>query len=294
MYNSHFAYEYTDNHPYPVENLTLHEVSGPRGLFTATWDAPAQGNPIGYNVYVNNQLVAENITDTEYSFEGDSEVFNMVGVVALYAEGKSSVKSVAKPEDGMQDEGLVVVGPSNVILNIDNPTLDLSVQNANLGTMTPIQINSITEGASEGGPYLNIELSADLPAMVEVGEEYRFTISPINTGERSYASTSINVNYDGGTINFLVEIDGELLNVTEITSQAKIYPNPTSGNVRVMAGNDIESVKVYDMLGALMAIVPANGTSVDVNMSQFSNGVYLFNIRQSDGSVNNQRVVVSH
>ena len=130
--------------------------------------------------------------------------------------------------------------------------------------------------------------------MVEAGEEFHFTISPINTGERSYASTSVNVNYDGGTINFLVEIDGELLSVTEITSQAKIYPNPTSGNVRVMAGSNIESVKVYDMLGALVAIVPANGTSVDVNMSQFSNGVYFFNIRQSDGTVSNQRVVVNH
>ena len=32
VYNSHFAYEYTDIHPYPVENLTLTEVAGPRGL----------------------------------------------------------------------------------------------------------------------------------------------------------------------------------------------------------------------------------------------------------------------
>ena len=48
------------------------------------------------------------------------------------------------------------------------------------------------------------------------------------------------------------------------------------------------------VIGALVAIVPANGTSVDVNMSQFSNGVYFFSIRQSDGTVSNQRVVVSH
>ena len=294
VYNSHFAYEYTDVHPYPVENLTLTEAKGPRGLFTAAWDAPTNGNPVGYNVYVNNEMVAENITETEYSFEGDSELFYVVGVVALYADEQTSVKMVVASESGMQDEGLVVVGSSNVILDTENPSLDLSVMNANLGTMTPIQINSITEGVSEGGPYLNIELATELPAMVEAGEEFHFTISPIYTGERSYASTSINVDYDRGPINFLVEIDGELLNVTEITSRVKIYPNPTNGNVNVMAGNNIESVKVYDMLGTLVATVPANGSSVDVNMSQFSNGVYFFNIRQSDGTVSNQRVVVSH
>lgn len=292
IFNSHYAYDYSDIHPYPVENLALVEDEG--NMMSASWNAPAQGEPIGYNVYVNDELVAENTTETTYSFDAEPGVFYVVGVVALYAEEKTSVKSVAAPGSGMQDEGLVVVGSSNVILDIENPSLDLSVQNANLGTMTPIQISSITEGVSEGGPYLNIELASELPAMVEAGEEFHFTISPINTGERSYASTSVNVNYDGGTINFLVEIDGELLSVTEITSQAKIYPNPTSGNVRVMAGSNIESVKVYDMLGALVAIVPANGTSVDVNMSQFSNGVYFFNIRQSDGTVSNQRVVVNH
>ena len=74
----------------------------------------------------------------------------------------------------------------------------------------------------------------------------------------------------------------------------KVYPNPASGNVRVEAENSIESVKVYNVLGALVANVPANGTIINVDMSQYSNGVYFFNIRQSNGTVSNQRVVVSH
>ena len=154
IFNSHYAYDYSDMHPYPVENLALVEDEG--NMMTASWNAPAQGEPIGYNVYVNDELVAENTTETTYSFDAEPGVFYVVGVVALYAEEKTSVKSVAAPGSGMQDEGLVVVGSSNVILDIENPSLDLSVQNANLGTMTPIQISSITEGVSEGGPYLNI------------------------------------------------------------------------------------------------------------------------------------------
>lgn len=294
VYNSHFAYEYTDKHPYPVENLTLTEVAGPRGLFTASWDAPTNGSPVGYNVYVNNEIVAEGITETEYSFEGDSELFHVVGVVALYPDEQTSVKMVASSESGMQDQGLIVVGSSDVILNTENPSLDLSVQNANFGSMTPIQINSITEGVSEGGPYLNIELATELPAMVEAGEEFHFTILPIYTGERSYASTSINVNYEGGVINFLVEIDGELLNVSEISSEAKLYPNPANSMVRVEAAKGIESIMVYNVFGALVQTVSVNSMYVNVNTANLSDGVYFFNIRQSDGTISNQRVVVSH
>ena len=47
-------------------------------------------------------------------------------------------------------------------------------------------------------------------------------------------------------------------------------------------------------MGALVETIPANSMIVDVNLSNFSNGVYFFNIRQSDGTVSNQRVVVSH
>ena len=78
------------------------------------------------------------------------------------------------------------------------------------------------------------------------------------------------------------------------TDLCKLYPNPASTNVRVEANNDIESVKVFNVLGALVETVPANGKTVSVNLSQYSNGVYFFNIRQSDGTVTNQRVVVSH
>ncbi len=295
VYNSHFAYEYTDKHPYPVENLLLTlDPETDCYCLNASWDAPAEGNPIGYKVYVNNELVADSITENIYSFVGEPDVFYVIGVEALYAEGQSSVKAVAVVSENLQDMGLIIPGPSNVILDTETPSHDLSVQNANFGTMTPIQINSITEGASNDGPYLNIELSSELPAMVEAGEEFHFTISPITMGGRSYASTSINVNYDGGVISFLVEIDGELLNVTELSSTAKIYPNPATDQVRIASAKSIESVMVYNIMGALVETISVNDNNVNVNISQYNNGVYFFNIRQSDGTVSNQRVVVSH
>jgi hypothetical protein len=91
VYNSHFAYEYTNIHPYPVENLALAQNGN---AMVATWNSPSLGNPTGYNVYVNNELVAENINNLSYSFPGEPNQYYVVGVTALYAGDKTSVKKV--------------------------------------------------------------------------------------------------------------------------------------------------------------------------------------------------------
>ena len=294
IFNSRYAYEYTNVHPYPVENLTLTEVAGPRGLFEATWDAPTNGNPIGYDVYVNNVLVAENTTETEYSFEGESGVFYVAGVVAKYPDDMNSVKVLASASSNLQDMGLYIPGSPNVDLTFDEPEAEVYVTNGNFATHTPIEITAITETNSTGEQYLVIEHTTTLPTTIEAGDKFYFNISPNAPAGRSVAETFIKVESDGGEVLFNVTIDGELLSISEISSTAKVYPNPANDQVRIVANNSIESVMVYNMMGALVETIPANGMSMNVNLSQYSNGVYFFNIRQSDGTVSNQRVVVSH
>ena len=186
MFNSRFAYEYTDEHPYPVEDLTLiQDEEAEENTMVASWNAPSMANPTGYDVYVNNVLVAENTSDLSYSFPGELGTFYTVAVVALYGQDKTSVK---------------------VMTSLENTW-------------------------------------------------------SVDENEASYC---------------------------------KLYPNPANTQVRIEAENSIENVKVYNVLGALVETIPANGKTVSVNLSQYSNGVYFFNIRQSNGTVSNQRVVVSH
>ena len=294
VYNSHFAYEYTDIHPYPVENLTLTEVAGPRGLFEATWDAPANGNPIGYNVYVNNELMAESITATEYSFEGDPDMFYVVGVVALYANDQTSVKVVATVSENLQDLGLYIPGSPYVELTVAEPQAEVYVTNGNFASHTPIEITAITEANPTGDQYLVIEPMHALPYTIVEGEEFHFFLGPNAAVGRSVAETTIKVESNGGEVIYYVTVDGELLSISEISSTAKVYPNPANDQVRIESANGIESVKVYDMMGALVETIPANSMIVNVNLSQYRNGTYFFNIRQSDGTVSNQRVVVNH
>ena len=294
VYNSHFAYEYTDIHPYPVENLTLTEANAPRGMMVAAWDAPTDGTPTGYNVYVNNELVAENIAETEYAFEGDDDVFYVVGVVALYPDDQTSVRAVAVVTENLQDMGLYIPGSPYIDLTIDEPTFDASIINGNYASHEPIEITAITEINDMGEQYLMIEPSFELPYTINEGEEFVFNIGAAVVVGRSVAETTVKVESDHGEVYFNVTVDGELLTISEVASTTKIYPNPASSNIRIEAQNAIESVKVYNIMGALVETISANDNNVNVNLSQYSNGVYFFNIRQSDGTVSNQRVVVSH
>ncbi len=294
MFNSRFAYEYTEVHPYPVENLTVVDDAPLKGTMYAVWDAPTQANPIGYDVYVNNELVAENITENSYSFQSQPDVFYVVGVVAKYEGGMESVKVLASASSSLQDMGLYIPGSPFVELTVNMPIADAYVTNGNFASHTPIEITAITETNPEGSPYLIIEPSSMLPYLLAEGEDFHFLMASNVPVGRSVAETFVTVESNGGDVVFNVTIDGELLTVTELSKTAKIYPNPTNNNVRVEASNSIESVKVYNMMGALVETIPANGMIVDVNLSNFSNGVYFFNIRQSDGTVSNQRVVVSH
>ena len=90
IYNSRYAYEYT-SHCYPVQNLKLNVNGNNRNV---TWEAPEKGNPIGYNIFVNNKLVLENTTELSYNTTSNDKLF-FVEVVALYENGKTSV-GVAK------------------------------------------------------------------------------------------------------------------------------------------------------------------------------------------------------
>ena len=290
IYNSHYAYEYTDIHPYPVENLVcVHGINA----YTASWDAPTQGNPIGYNVYVNNELVAENITETSYSFTGNPGVLYVAGVVALYPDNHSSIKTVAIVDESTQDLGLEAESESYT-LDENSFAATLRVTNANDNSHSDITILSIEEVNPEGVQYLTI-IHDELPYTLHYNEDFYFTIAPNIVGaSKSIVQTTIVLTSDVGVLEFLVSLDGEILSVTEASAKANIYPNPANASVCVEAESGIESVSVYNVLGALVETIPANAKSVNVNLSNYSNGIYFFNIRQSDGTVSNQRVMVCH
>ena len=87
VFNSRFAYEYSE-HVYPIENLQLEAYGGNK--LKVSWGAPQNGNPSGYDIYINNILVEENTTALSHDIIFDESGMKTVEVVAKYGD-KSSI-----------------------------------------------------------------------------------------------------------------------------------------------------------------------------------------------------------
>ena len=107
VFNSSFLYEYTE-HPYPARNLEVAEVDNNLQI---TWEAPEGSDPTGYNIYVNNQLVANNTTELSHSVAKEDDLY-IVEVVALYGDKKSV--GIINTSFVMEDD------ETNVISNYEN------------------------------------------------------------------------------------------------------------------------------------------------------------------------------
>ncbi len=180
VFNSHYAYEYTD-HCYPVQNL---ELNVENGNLSITFEAPEQGTPTGYNVYNNGTMIAEKTTELSHNITANE--VNVISVVAVYADDKTSVP--------------------------------------------------------------------------------------------------------------VVKIDGTMIGVEE-TAQAEntfsIYPNPARDYVRV-SGEDINTISVYNCLGALVERVEAKGNTTSISTSSYNTGVYFITVEQNNGVSTTQKMVVTH
>ncbi|MBR4838719.1 MAG: T9SS type A sorting domain-containing protein [Bacteroidales bacterium] len=91
VYNSGFLFE-TENHPYHPENLTVEKTGN---TIQASWEAPSLVTPTGYNIWLNEDLIAENFNGTNYNFNGTDGDYYCVQVQAVYPNNIVSVKAVA-------------------------------------------------------------------------------------------------------------------------------------------------------------------------------------------------------
>ena len=277
--NSHFLYEYTDIHPYPVQNLA---VNVNNGTLVAGWAAPEGGNALSYNVYVNGEM-AGNVTTTEFTTPVTEE-FNVVSVEAVYENDMTSVKMVKSTASAPvpQTEPTISV---NEITFEDYESATFTITNE---TAAPFTINEISENVN-GLDYLEIETSTNLPATLAVGESLEVTVS-INVWVKGYIETSIAVVSDIATQTIPVFINEEIITgIGENTNSYEIYPNPTNGNI-VVKGSNINEVEVYNLCG--QKVLTVNGSqNVNVNMSSLTSGVYMVKIVDNNGNATVNKVV---
>jgi hypothetical protein len=88
------------------------------------------------------------------------------------------------------------------------------------------------------------------------------------------------------TPGYPIELNPNLSNCTilglksNIISDTRIYPNPTSDIINIESVIPIEKTEVYDLYGKLVA---TNHNSTSINIYNLAAGVYLFKIKTNEG-----------
>ena len=62
-----------------------------------------------------------------------------------------------------------------------------------------------------------------------------------------------------------------------------IYPNPAKSKVSVNAGNNIQSIALFDVQGRILQVIPAKSSAASVDISNQSKGEYFLKITTVDG-----------
>jgi hypothetical protein len=69
-----------------------------------------------------------------------------------------------------------------------------------------------------------------------------------------------------------------------------VYPNPTSGMIRVEA-EDIRNVSIYNILGEKVFENEVSGDTFEYNLSSQKAGIYIIKVSLGDGTELNERIV---
>lgn len=114
----------------------------------------------------------------------------------------------------------------------------------------------------------------------ESGESF-----PVGTTTVMYLLTHENEILDICSFDVTIEQLNSIIDADE--SKFNIYPNPTTGQVRIeSAQKSINNIKVFDVLGSVvLEIENINATEINIDLSNFANGLYFI-------KANNQTIKV--
>ena len=248
IYNSHFAYEYT-SHPYPVRNLNVTKNDNTSQI---TWDAPEQGNPIGYNIYVNDTLVSEKHNTLSYTINNTSEAM-IVKVVAVYENDKTSIEVVNNEAEQSGDE------PEQPGDEPEQPGDEPEEPGDE-----PEQPGDEPEepGDEPEEPGDEPEQPGDEPE--EPGDE------PEQPGDEP--------EQPGDE----PEEPGE--GVEEFSSSFNIHPNPANDKLYIEILTQTLTVEIYDIFGRQQSTVNSQQSTV-IDVSNLNTGIYIIKINTKEGNI---------
>lgn len=257
-----------------------------------SWEAPANPVDVTYEIYsgytASEPLVA-GITETTYTFEDlEPGTYSYIVKANWGGECLSAGSNMVTPT--------VYSCPSSEMCSL---TVELSDQYGDGWNGAYFEIKG-----SEGRVLYKVELTnghnqvMDLPFCsdnltftwfpAEFDSESGFTIS--KDGEVLYTIEAITeplgtfLEYDLVCYDNVEEI--------EIEDVITIAPNPAN-NYFSINGENISNVEIINSLGQTIELINVNGNEVQVNTSDYENGVYFVKVITTDHNTTIQRVVIS-
>ena len=184
------------------------------------------------------------------------------------------------------DSGFVIVGAPVVEFNdLGSSPQQVNMQNRFFGSQIPVTVLSVTENETD---YLSFEPQGTLPYTVEPADYFYLDVY-VNAMVKGYVVTSFTVHTDQNDCIYGVNINENLLSVNELSSEAKLYPNPTTGQFTVEGAN-VAKVEVYNLVG--QKVHEAEGKTISIDAAEWNKGIYLVNIIEQSGAVVTKKLVV--
>lgn len=81
-------------------------------------------------------------------------------------------------------------------------------------------------------------------------------------------------------------VENGIVGVEEYENVANIFPNPANNIVNVETASNIHDVVVYNLAGQLVGSYSADGTRMNINVSNLTNGLYFMRITTDNGVIN--------
>lgn len=127
---------------------------------------------------------------------------------------------------------------------------------------------------------------------------FRLHQNSLSAIDMGYVVPSVHLDFDGnsrplgngfdiGAFEFITPVSIEDFNRTD---NGILFPNPTTGMVYIKSDVSIQDIKIFDITGKLID----HATKTDhINLTQSPSGIYLVTLRNVDGTISTQKLVIS-
>ena len=115
----------------------------------------------------------------------------------------------------------------------------------------------------------------DSGTLTGAGQTFSYTFTMV--GVNSYQC-----NIHPGSMNGVITVQ-QLIGIDEkFRININLYPNPASEKLTVTSLYELESYKIYDVLGKLVSQGAANGNITDIDVSSLQTGLYFVNLSSGE------------